>query len=119
MRRLATFLSITALLFTIALSAADVSGKWTGQVPRRGGEPSESTFTFKVDGDKLTGTVTTPQGEKPVLEGKVSGDTISFKVEDSQRGPSAYQGTVAGDEIKFTRTSSGGQARPFAAKRAK
>jgi hypothetical protein len=119
MRRLAISLSLTTFLFTAALAAADVNGKWTGQVPRRGGELSESTFTFKVDGDKLTGTVTTPQGERPVIDGKVTGDTLSFSVEDSQRGPSAYKGTLSGDEIKFTRTSSGGQAREFTAKRPK
>src|SRR5262249_35022852 len=30
---------------------ADVSGKWTAQVPGRDGQPQETTFTFKVEGD--------------------------------------------------------------------
>ena len=102
---------------TIIASAADVSGKWSGQVPTRG-DTVAATFTFKVDGDKLTGTMTGPQGEVSLEEGKVSGDRISF----SAAGGNAkilFQGTVAGNEIKMTRTREGGQAREFILKRAR
>ena len=37
--------------------AADISGKWTGNMPGRGGDTAPTTFTFKVDGEKLTGNV--------------------------------------------------------------
>ena len=52
-------LLLTALLgiFALAASAADVTGKWTAQVPGRGGNTAETTFVFKVDGAKLTGTM--------------------------------------------------------------
>jgi hypothetical protein len=109
-------LIIAALAVTAA--AADVSGKWSGQVPGRGGEGMAATFTFKVDGDKLSGTMTGPQGEVPLQEGKVAGDKISF----STTGGNAkilFAGTVAGDEIKMTRTREGGQGREFTLKRAK
>ena len=101
---------------TVMALAADVSGKWSGQVPSRG-EAAAATFTFKVDGDKLTGTMTSPQGEVSLQEGKVSGDQISF----STTGGNAkilFQGTVAGNEMKMTRTREGGQAREFTLKRA-
>jgi hypothetical protein len=119
MKHLLILGAIAAFLLAATLAAADISGKWTGQVPRRSGEPAEYTFTFKVEGDRLTGTVTTPQGESPIVDGKVSGDTITFKVEDSPRGASDYKGNIAADAIQFTRTGRGGQARPFTAKRAK
>ena len=106
--------------------AADVSGKWVAQVPGRGGQTRETTFTFKVDGGKLTGTVSGMQGDNPISDGKVSGDDISFTVALSFNGNDIkmnYNGKVAGDEIKFTRTvEGGGQTRPpqeFTAKRAK
>jgi hypothetical protein len=101
---------------TVTALAADVSGKWSGQVPSRG-EAMAATFTFKADGDKLTGTMTGPQGEVSLQEGKVSGNQISF----TRTGGNAkilFRGTVAGNEMKMTRTREGGQAREFALKRA-
>jgi hypothetical protein len=65
------------LLLTLAM-AADISGKWTGDMPGRGGDTTLTTFTFKVDGEKLTGTVAGAQGEMPIQEGKVAGSQISF-----------------------------------------
>jgi hypothetical protein len=64
-------------MLTVTAKAADVTGRWSGQVPSRGAAIA-ATFTFKVDGDKLTGTITGPQGEVALQEGKVSGDQISF-----------------------------------------
>jgi hypothetical protein len=101
--------------FAVVALGADVAGKWTGQVPSRG-EASTATFTFKVDGDKLTGSMSGQQGEVALEEGKVSGDKISF----STPGGNAkvrFEGTVAGNEIKMTRTREGGQAREFTLKR--
>jgi hypothetical protein len=107
---------IAIAAIAVTASAADISGKWSGQVPSRG-EAIAATFIFKVDGDKLTGTMTSPQGEVALEEGKVSGDQISF----STTGGNAkilFQGTVAGNEMKMTRTREGGQAREFTLKRA-
>jgi hypothetical protein len=109
------FLAILMLL-AVALYAADVAGKWSGEVPGRGGQTA-ATFVFKVDGDKLTGTMTGPQGEVALQEGKVAGDKISF----STMGANAkilFEGTVSGSEIKMTRTREGGQAREFTLKKA-
>lgn len=107
-----------ALALVAVLTAADISGKWSGEVPGRGGQTAAATFVFKVDGEKVTGAMTGPQGEMPLQDGKMSGDRISFNV----AGPNAkimFEGTVSGDEIKMTRTREGGQAREFTLKRAK
>jgi hypothetical protein len=66
-----------ALLLAVAV-AADISGKWAGDMPGRGGDTTPTTFTFKADGDKLTGSMTGPQGDVPLQEGKVAGNQISF-----------------------------------------
>ena len=93
------------IVLAFGLFAADVTGKWTAQVPGRGGNMMERTFTFKADGDKLSGTVSGFQGmEIPISDGKVSGDMISFVTSIERNGntfKSTYTGTVAGDEIKF------------------
>src|SRR4051812_10704886 len=109
-----------ALLLAVAI-AADVSGKWSGDMPGRGGDTTPTTFNFKAAGDKLTGTMTGPQGDVPLQEGKVAGDQISFSTTLDFNGNSVkllYKGTVSGDQIKMTREREGsGQAREFTIKR--
>jgi hypothetical protein len=122
MRKLLTTGILTGLLALTAM-AADVTGKWTAQVPGRGGQMREQTFHFKAEGGALTGTVSGRQGEMPIAEGKIDGDNISFTQTMEFNGNSmklVYRGVVAGDEIKFTRTRDGGDqpGQEFTAKRA-
>ena len=111
------------LIFSTALVAADVSGKWTAQVPGRDGTPREQVFQLKADGDKLTGTVDSGRGgDAPIAEGKVSGDSVSFTLTREFGGNTikwTYTGAISGDEIKFKRTGGQGEPREFTAKRAK
>ena len=123
--RFRTFSLTSALVLagTLALQAADITGKWTAQVPGRDGQTRETTFDFKVDGEKLTGTTTTPGGDVPISDGTVKGDDVAFNVSMSFNGQDVkiiYKGKVAGDEIKFTRQREGGdRVTEFAAKRSK
>ena len=107
----------------VAVWASDVTGKWTALVPGRDGQMRETTFNLKVEGEKLTGTVSGRQGDVPISDGKVKGDDISFTVTQSFGGnevKSNYKGKVAGDEIKLTRTREGSdQSLEIVAKRAK
>jgi hypothetical protein len=125
MRYRVVFLAAGLVFVGMALAwAADINGKWTAQVPGRGGQTRETTFNFKVEGNKLTGTVSGPQGDTQISDGKIDGDEISFTVTASFGGNEIkflYKGKVAGDEIKFTRTREGGNqpAQEFTAKRAK
>lgn len=110
-----------SLAFAGAAVAADISGKWTAQVPGRDGAPQDTTFNFKVDGTTLTGTMSTQRGDAQISEGKVEGDKVSFTVVRSFGGGEVkllYKGTVTGNEIKFTREGGQGPAREFTAKRA-
>jgi hypothetical protein len=109
-------IAVLLLGAAVAAFAADVSGKWTGDMPARQ-STAPATFVFKVDGDKLTGTMTGPQGEAPLQDGKVSGDEISFSTQGGQ-AKILFKGTVSGDTIKMTRTREGGQGREFTLKRA-
>jgi len=106
----------------VAVFAADVNGKWVAQVPGRGGETRESTFTFKADGNQLTGSVTTPRGEAPISDGKIDGDNISFSQVMEFGGNQVklnFKGKIEGDQIKFTRQREGGdRVQEFTAKKA-
>ena len=78
-------LSITALLvlsaFVCFAIVADLSGKWTGKVVAPDGTAFDLTYIFKIDGDKLSGSVATAQGELPITEGKINGNDFSFKLD--------------------------------------
>jgi opacity protein-like surface antigen len=117
------FVLTLATLLASAVMAADVTGKWTAQVPGRDGQTREQTFNLKAEGDKLTGTVSGGQGgDTAIADGKISGDTISFTVTREMGGNTmkfVYTGSVAGDEIKFKREGGPGQPREFTAKRVK
>jgi hypothetical protein len=97
--------AMLALVVTATALAADVSGKWKAQYQTPDGTQRESTFTFQVSGETLTGTVASAMGEAKIEEGKVSGDTISFAVTRNIQGNEVrvkYSGKVAGDTINFS-----------------
>ena len=93
------------LVFVLTASAADVSGTWKAAIETPNG-PLETTFQFKVDGNKLTGSTSNQfMGETPISEGKVDGDNLSFTVNASFNGNDMklnFKGKVAGDEMKLT-----------------
>jgi hypothetical protein len=121
---------VLAVLLTVvaaaAAFAADVTGTWTAEFDTQVGV-QKYVFTFKVDGEKLTGTADAERmgGKQPqvVLEGgSVKGDQIAFTENLSFEGnalPVTYTGTVAGDEIKFTREVGTFATETFVAKRKK
>jgi hypothetical protein len=76
--------------------AADITGTWKAEFDTQIGA-QKYTFTFKQEGNKLTGkTASEVQGEKhqsELKEGKVEGDSVSF-VE-----PFEFQGNELGSPI--------------------
>jgi len=110
-----------ALVLAIPGLAADAAGKWTASFDTQIGVQNY-TYTFKVDGEKLTGTAESQFGKTEITEGTVKGDEISFVENvDFQGNPLkiAYKGKVSGDEIKFTRNVADMVTEDFVAKRAK
>jgi hypothetical protein len=100
----------TVLRLTLALAcatlvfAADISGKWKLTFTLQD-QTLENDLVMKVEGDKVTGTMTSPRlGEAPLQEGKISGDDVSFVVVRDFGGNELklnYKGKVSGAEIKF------------------
>lgn len=97
-------MSLTRLLLTAVLAvsafAADVAGKWKSTVEGPNGS-LDIVFDFKVDGQKLSGTSTSPMGEATITEGTLEGDKITFTVEAGDFKVS-HKGTVSGNEMKLT-----------------
>jgi hypothetical protein len=74
----------TAILvgcFMVCMAAiADLSGKWAGKLVLGDGSEYPLLYNFKIDGDKLTGTALTPEGDVQIANGKTDGTTFSFSV---------------------------------------
>lgn len=113
----------------LTAAAADVSGTYSWSTPGRNGGPDrKSSLKLKVDGDKVTGTMSAPAGgrgrggkadanpgdakaapapvEVEIKDGKIKGDELSFNiVREGRNGGAAtttkYTGKVSGDTIKL------------------
>ena len=84
--------------------AADINGKWTGNLKTPNGD-LETARVFKVDGEKLTGTVTNMYGEEQITDGLVKGDEISFVIiAGGDQFKLIYKGNVETDQIRFKAT---------------
>ncbi len=95
--------------------ASDLDGKWVGKMQGPNGE-SDLTFTFKVSGDSLTGSVAGPMGEMPISNGKVKDNTFSFDVSMGDMVIS-HDCTLEGDTVKMKFTGFGGDAMAMDLKR--
>ena len=120
-----SFVLSILIVFTAAIAAfaADFNGNWTAAIETQVGVQNY-TFTFKVDGEKLTGKAKSAfaNAETEITEGVVKGDDISFVenlVYEGMPLKIVYKGRVSGDEIKFTRNVADIADEPFVAKRAK
>src|SRR5450759_2029712 len=111
-RRILFATAVLCAIFAGAALAADSSGNWSGTM-QMGDNPYPLTFAFKQDGEKLTGTVTGPQGEPlPLNAGKVVGDKVTFFVQTDMNGAPAKflsEGIIKGDEIALNIKVEGGQ----------
>ena len=98
-----TLFCASILMTALAASAfaLDMTGKWKGNISTQNGD-LETTFVFKVDGEKLTGTVTNMYGEEQITEGVVKGDDISFVVlAGGGQFKIVYKGKASGGDIRF------------------
>jgi hypothetical protein len=110
-RRILSTTVLLCIIFAGVALASDISGNWSGTM-QMGDNPISLTYAFKQDGEKVTGTVTTPQGQAiPLSDGKIAGDKVTFYVQVDMGGTPARfssEGVIKGDEITLTTKSEGG-----------
>jgi len=92
-------------VFAVVACAADITGNWKADLQTPQGTV-QVHYTFKQDGEKLTGTWQTAQSPTiQITEGKVTGDKVSFVVQLGPNGGGmtfAHESTIGGDEIQLT-----------------
>ena len=69
----------------------------------QGGQTRETTLKLKLDGEKLTGSVSGRNGDTAIEDAKIKGEEISFSVTREFNGnkfTAKYNGKLSGDSIK-------------------
>jgi hypothetical protein len=101
----------------------DPSGKWKWSVTTKDGQTRETTLTLKLDGGKLTGTITGRNNQQTAIEeGAFKDGEVSFNVtreRNGQKFTTKYKGKVSGDTITGTVERREGQSRDWKAERVK
>jgi hypothetical protein len=103
-RKLAV-LVVVVLAMGVMAFAADIDGTWTATFDTQIGE-QHYTYTFKADGNKLTGTAKNDMGEAQIEDGTIKGNEVSFTENlkfQEQTIEIKYKGQLDGDQISFTR----------------
>jgi hypothetical protein len=95
-------LSIIAAAQTVR-AADDPSGTWKWQLMFNN-QTIDLSVKLKLEGDKLTGTLTSPMGDVAIQDGQYKDGDLSFKVvrkgQDGTERTSKYSGKVSGDTWK-------------------
>jgi hypothetical protein len=100
---------LVALLIAVTyLSAADITGIWTGTQQGRRGETEDVSFRFRVEGTTLTGKMFGDEFDIPVEEATLVGDQVRFVVitrnyYSGSNTKFVYSGTVTGSSMTLVR----------------
>lgn len=109
------FVATTFLTAVSSLAlAADIDGKWTADVPGRGGNTQTQTLTLKASGNALTGTFEGARGGAvDISSGTIDGSNVAFKVVREFNGnqfTQQYKGTLSSSgELALTVSGGGGR----------
>jgi len=93
------FTFAVVILGTLVSIAQGIDGKWKASMEGPNGK-MEMTYTFKVDGKALTGSISSEMGDMAFSNGKVDGKEFTFSI-DFNGNAMPFKGTVDGDVIKI------------------
>ena len=80
--------------------AADIDGDWAGKV-EFGGQSMDINYSFKADGNTLTGSTKGPQGNAMAIkDGKIEGNKFSYAI-DMMGQSMKFNGELKGDTIEI------------------
>ena len=91
----------------MATALADMNGKFSGNLIGSDGNDHPLTYTFKVDGNKLTGDLETQESKVAIDSGKVTENVITFSVAIDggtfpHKGTYYAQGDSIGMDVNFS-----------------
>ncbi len=98
-----TFILTVLFVFVAGIAfAAGIDGTWNGEIAGMGGgEPMKISYTFKADGNTLTGNTKGMDGNDiAIKDGKIDGDKFSYAL-DMMGQTMKFKGEVKGDTIEL------------------
>jgi hypothetical protein len=97
---------VSAFLFvaTIGLTQAqDINGKWVGKVM----DQFEISYTFKAEGEVLTGATKGPDGNEIIIkDGKINGNNLEFTINIMDQN-TKVTGKLEGETLKLLMNAMG------------
>ena len=105
-----TFILTVLFLFVAGVAfAADIDGNWEGEVQGMDGNPMKISYTFKADGNALTGNTKGMDGNDiAIQDGKIDGNNFSFSLDFGMGQPMKFNCTLKGDTIEMKMDMGGG-----------
>lgn len=96
MNRACGLLLLLALSTAVGLTAAEVSGKWSGTMTPAGGSPVPVFLTLHEQGQEISGSIgfDTEARQAPIEKVQLRGDRLTFNAPDSLNHIVAFQLTV-------------------------
>lgn len=96
-------------------AARALNGVWLADMQKPGQNPFRVRLTFAQDAERVTGTVSYPTGDAPILDGRHVDGRLSFRTEHIPQFASDIavirtEGRVDGDSVHLTMTDAGGVA---------
>jgi len=97
---LTTIVLLSFFAVCVAAVIADLNGKWGGVLNAPDGNQYPLAYTFKIDGNKLSGTLEVNGMAVPLDSGMVDGDKVKFSVTVGGNAyPHAGKYYAAGDSV--------------------
>src|SRR5665213_2208348 len=104
---------VLALAFTATAKADDkaIDGTWKTTIKAKDGTERTITYKFKLEGEKVTGTVIGRDNKETAIEeGKIKDGALTFSLTreiNNNKATFKYEGKLDGDIIKGTREGPG------------
>ncbi len=104
--------SVIGVLLIPIVYGADLTGRWVASTQTPDGQKRETVIALKAEGDRLTGYMSSPQGDTAISEGKANGDEISFVIVREMGGEERkiqYMGKLTAEGLLIKMPGFGGR----------
>jgi TonB family protein len=100
---------VLLLILAATLTAAEVSGKWTGTMTPQNGPAVPVFLTLYLQGQQITGSIAfgAETRQVAIVDAQLRGDLLSFQAPDLKNHAVAFQLTVTASSIGGEATSEG------------
>ena len=91
---------LLSAIVVLTAAAADVTGKWTGNIAIENNDPEPAMLILKQDGASITGSGGPNDGEQwPIKTGKIAGNKITLEIPRNDEGVYKLELVIDGDKM--------------------